>query len=146
MKLSAKGIEFIKREEGERLKGYLDSRGVATIGTGHTGTVDNKPVTTEMTLTSEKSTQLLLSDINRVEKAIDRLVTVILNQNEYDALCSLVFNIGIQAFSTSTLLRRLNENNREDAAKAMLMWKRAGNDADILLPRRQREYQLFTLR
>lgn len=143
MQISSNGITKLKREEGERLKAYLDSRGIPTIGVGHTGKVDGKPVALGMTITADKSSELLKGDLQWVEDAIISLVRVPLNQNQYDALCSLIFNIGKTAFTGSTVLRQLNMKNYQAAADAFLLWKKAGNDPDILLPRRQRERTLF---
>ena len=143
MKLSNNGIAFIKREEGEKLTAYQDSVGVWTIGVGHTGTVDGKSVARGMTITQNKSTSLLISDLAWVESAINGNVKVPLTQNQYDALCSLVFNIGRNAFTGSTLLRLLNVNNYKGASDQFLQWKRAGSDPDLLLPRRKRERELF---
>ncbi|WP_264289134.1 lysozyme [Duffyella gerundensis] len=143
MKLSNNGIAFIKREEGEKLTAYQDSVGVWTIGVGHTGTVDGKPVARGMTITQNKSTSLLINDLAWVESVINGNVKVPLTQSQYDALCSLVFNIGRNAFTGSTLLRMLNVNNYKGAADQFLQWKRAGSDPDLLLPRRKRERELF---
>jgi len=143
MKISQTGITHLKAEEGERLTGYLDSTGLPTIGVGHTGYVGTQAVYSGMEITRETSTALLLSDLATVEKALAQQVTVPLNQNQYDALCSLVFNIGVGAFGKSTLLKRLNSGDYDGAAEAFLMWKRAGHSDDILLPRRKREQALF---
>ncbi|ECD9301658.1 lysozyme [Salmonella enterica subsp. salamae] len=143
MQISSNGITRLKREEGESLKAYPDSRGIPTIGVGHTGKVDGNPVVSWMTITSEKSSELLKEDLQWVEDAISSLVRVTLNQNQYDALCSLIFNIGKSAFAGSTVLRQLNLKNYQAAADAFLLWKKAGKDHDILLPRRRRERALF---
>lgn len=143
MKISPDGIALIKREEGESLKAYRDTKGVLTIGVGHTGPVDGRPITPALTISKEKSTALLLADIAWVEKTINASVKVPLTRNQYDALCSLVFNIGKNAFEDSTVLKRLNSHEYHGAADAFLMWKRSGNDPDILLPRRQREREVF---
>jgi len=143
MKISDNGICFIKREEGERLVAYLDSVGIPTIGVGHTGYVNGLPVAKNTEITAEQSTQLLLQDLATAEQAIKKNVTVPLTQNQYDALCSLIFNIGAGSFSSSTVKKKLNAGNYQGAADAFLMWKRAGNNPDILLPRRERERQFF---
>ena len=96
-----------------------------------------------MTITQSKSTSLLINDLAWVESAINGNVKVPLTQNQYDALCSLVFNSGRNAFAGSTLLRLLNVNNYKGAAGPFFQWKRAGNDPDLLLPRRKRERELF---
>lgn len=143
MKLSNNGVAFIKREEGEKLTAYADSVGVLTIGVGHTGSVCGKPITRGMTITQNQSTALLLSDIAWVESSIGKSVKVPLTQNQYDALCSFVFNVGKSAFENSTLLKKLNASDYPGAADQLLQWKRAGNIPDLLLPRRKRERELF---
>lgn len=143
MQISQNGINKLKGEEGEKLVGYKDSRGIPTIGAGHTGTVDGKPVAVGMVISKDKSSDLLRSDLAWVEKSIATNVKVPLNQNQYDALCSLIFNIGPTAFANSTVLKRLNAGDYKGASDAFLMWKKAGNDPERLLPRRQRERALF---
>lgn len=143
MQISENGIEKLEDEEGKRLRAYLDTRGIPTIGVGHTGLVDGKPVALGMVITKEKSTELLRADLQWVEGAIANGVKVPLTQNQYDALCSLVFNIGESAFNRSTLLKKLNSGDYQGAADQFLVWKRSGKDIDILLPRRRRERSLF---
>lgn len=142
MKISDNGIVFLKKEEGERLTGYPDTRGIPTIGVGHTGLVDGVPVRVGMTITKDKSSALLRSDLQWTERAVNN-ANVTLGQNQYDALCSLVFNIGAAAFNGSTLLKKLKAGDYHGAADQFLAWKRSGKDADILLPRRKRERSLF---
>jgi lysozyme len=142
MKISNNGIDFLKKEEGERLTGYSDTRGIPTIGVGHTGLVDGIPVRVGMGITKDKSSELLRSDLQWTERAVNN-ANVRLSQNQYDALCSLVFNIGAAAFNSSTLLNKLKANDYQGAADQFLAWKRSGKDADILLPRRKRERSLF---
>jgi lysozyme len=143
MKISDNGVAFIRQEEGECLKAYADSRGVLTIGVGHTGLVDGSAITADMHITIEQSATLLRYDLYEVERAINSHVVVGLNQHQYDALCCLVFNIGINGFTHSMLLKKLNASDYSAAADAMLMWCRAGSDPQRLLPRRQRERNLF---
>lgn len=143
MNISNNGIAFIKNEEGERLSAYQDSRGIWTIGVGHTGLVNLVPVEKGMAITSKQSSEILKKDISWVESAITDNVKVKLNQNQYDALCSFIFNIGVNAFKGSTMLKELNAGNYSKAADCMLMWSRAGSDPNILASRRQRERGLF---
>lgn len=143
MKISDSGIAFIRQEEGERLKAYSDSRGILTIGVGHTGLVNGIPVSVGMHITREQSDALLRQDLANVEQQINRRVNVPLNQHQYDALCSLVFNIGTAAFARSTVLQKLNTSDYAAAAETMLMWCRAGGEPQRLLSRRQRERAFF---
>ena len=144
MKTSEKGLQFIRREEGERLKAYADIIGVWTIGVGHTGAVDGKPVAKGMVISADKSRELLSADLLKFESAIARLVKVPLKQYEFDALVSLVFNIGETNFARSTLLKKLNTNDFKGAAEQFLAWKNAGGrPVQGLLNRRKREKDMF---
>lgn len=120
MQTSKAGIDFIKQWEGLELKAYQDIAGVWTIGYGHTETAGPG-----MTITPERAEELLAQDLRPREKAVRELVKVPLNQNEFDALVSLVYNIGVGAFTTSTARLRLNKGDREGAADAMLWWNKA---------------------
>lgn len=143
MQISKSGLSFLKNEEGESLTAYKDCRGILTIGVGHTGPVDDQPISLDMTITSQCSDQLLMADLACVQQVIKGNVKVTLSQNQHDALCCLIFNIGITAFLNSTLLRKLNDHNFACAANEFLKWKRAGKNSGILLARRQRERLLF---
>lgn len=144
MKTSEKGLQFIRREEGERLTAYADIIGVWTIGVGHTGTVDGKPIAKGVVISADKSRELLSADLLKFESAITRLVKVPLKQYEFDALVSLVFNIGETNFSRSTLLKMLNANDFKGAAEQFLAWKNAGGrPVQGLLNRRKREKDMF---
>lgn len=142
MRTSINGEAFIVKEEGERLTSYLCSAHVWTIGVGHTGFVDDQPITRGMTISKSKSRELLRSDLRRFENAINECVLVPLLQHQFDALVSLTFNIGEGAFRRSTLVKLLNNGDYKGAANQFLAWKNAGG-RPILLKRRQREKVLF---
>ena len=142
MRLSAKGLDLIKKFEGLRLISYKCVAGVDTIGYGHTGP-DVKP---NQKITEEEAEALLLKDTESFQQCINSFVTVRINQNEYDALVSFVFNIGSTAFVNSTLLRLLNENtSREIVANEFGRWVKAGSDEPVpgLVRRREEEKKLF---
>jgi lysozyme len=140
MKVSPHGIEMIRRYEGERLEAYQDSVGVWTVGVGHTG----KKVHKGMKISPEESVDLLRHDLEWVEKCISRNVKVPLNQHEYDALASFIFNLGCGAFHKSTLLKKLNANDRKGAAKEFAKWCHAGGKTLAgLVKRRESEAQEF---
>lgn len=143
MKISDSGLAALKREEGCKLTAYPDSRGIWTIGTGHTGKVDGVAIHRGMTITQDTADRLLRDDLSWVELCIADRVAVVLNQNQYDALCSLIFNIGANAFIGSTVRRQLNAGNYTAAADAFLKWSRAGSNPTILAPRRGRERAMF---
>lgn len=145
--LSQHGVRFIKNWEGDKLKAYQDIVGIWTIGTGHTGSVDGKPIVNGMTITQAKSDALFLEDIAWAVQAINRRVIVRLTQSQFDALVSLIFNIGETQFKNSTLLRKLNSGDYLGASEQFLVWKNAGGRfSQGLFNRRKAEKMLFDSR
>lgn len=124
MKTSEKGIELIKSFEGLRQFAYKCPAGVWTIGIGHTGTVNGKPITSGMKITELMAETLLAIDLQKFENAINKLVKKPLTQSEFDSLVSFVFNIGIGSFQKSSMLKLLNQGNFEEAAKQFNVWNK----------------------
>ena len=93
-KLSAKGKEFLIKEEGLRTEAYKDSKGKWTIGVGHTGQVDGKPVGPGMKITEAKARQLFDQDVQKFENYVNSVVKVPVTQNMFDAMVSYAFNVG----------------------------------------------------
>jgi lysozyme len=148
MQTSPAGRAAIARREGNVLKAYLDSVGVLTIGVGHTSAAGPPKVTKGLTITAAQSDEILARDLAGVEASVSSLVKVPLNQNEFDALVSLVFNIGAGGFKGSSVLRNLNVGNRAGAADAMLAWNKGTvKGKKVALPgltnRRQEERTQF---
>lgn len=140
MKISQKGIDLIKSFEGLELKAYKDSVGVLTVGWGSTGS----HVIAGMTITKEQAEQLLKKDLERFEKGVSDLVKVKLNQNQFDALVSFSFNLGLSNLKSSTLLRKLNASDYSGASKEFERWNRAsGKVLNGLTRRRIAERDLF---
>ncbi len=121
MKISENGIALLKKFEGLELEAYQDIAGIWTIGYGHTGD-DVKP---GMTITEREAEAILRRDLKPREDAVERLVSVPLNQNEFDALVSFVYNVGVSAFQGSTARKRLNRGDRMGAADALTWWNKA---------------------
>jgi lysozyme len=117
MRTSDQGLELLKEREGCKLQAYLDSVGVPTIGVGHTNGVHMG-----MTITEDEALGLLREDLQWSEAAIASGVTVPLEQHEFDALVSFVFNVGPRAFAASTLRRMLNAGDRAAAALQFDRW------------------------
>lgn len=150
-KVSPDGTEFIKREEGLRLRAYQDSVNKWTIGYGHTGNVHP-----EKTITPEDAERLLQEDISLCERQLSGAIKVPLTQNQFDALVSLLFNIGpgrrgqrsglitLKSGEPSTLLRLLNAGDFQGAAGQFSRWIYAGGKPlKGLVNRRNREKLLF---
>lgn len=132
-------LDLVKQFEGFRSDAYLCPAGVWTIGYGTT-----KGVKHGDTITEEEATKHLMDDVLTAAEAVNDLVDVDLSQNQYDALCSLIYNIGRGAFKTSTLLRLLNANNYTGASQQFGRWIKAdGKDIPGLIRRRKAERELF---
>lgn len=140
------GISLIKEFEGLRLKAYQDSVGVWTIGYGTTR-LSGRPVGPSDALKSEgEALQLLLSDVEAVRSpAIESLVKVQLTDNEFSALLSFTYNLGVAALARSTLLKLLNANApRPKVAAEFSKWNKAdGVELAGLTRRRAAEAALF---
>ena len=138
MAITESTINTIIRFEGKRNKAYQDTKGLWTIGVGHLIKPDEKHLINTV-LTDDQVHDLLRHDLSWCDEAVTSSVKVPLNQNQYDALYSLCFNIGASAFKNSTVVRRLNANDYLGAAEAILMWNRP----TVLKPRRETEKALF---
>lgn len=138
-RIGQKGLDLIKRFEGLRLRSYLCPANVWTIGYGHTGNV-----TANQIVTSEQAESILKTDLRKFEQAVTDSVSAALNQNQFDALVSLAFNIGSGAFAKSTLVKLLNNRDYSGAAEQFLRWNQAGGRVlDGLSKRRAAERALF---
>ncbi|EHM45252.1 lysozyme [Hafnia alvei] len=144
MRASENGINLIKQFEGCRLTAYQDSVGVWTIGYGWTQPVDGKPIAKDMIITQQKANQLLTEGVAQYEKGVTNLVTVQLNQNQYDALVDFAYNLGVNALKGSTLLKKLNAGDYSGAANEFTKWNKAGGkELAGLTRRREAEKSLF---
>lgn len=131
--------EVIKHFEGLRLKAYKCPANVWTIGYGHTKTAKQGLIITE-----SKADELLAMDLEDAERAVQKYVKVDINQNQFDALVSFVFNLGTGNFRSSTLLKKLNQEDYSDAASEFLRWNKAGGKLLTgLVRRRKAESNLF---
>lgn len=139
MKTSNNGIELIKRHEGLRLEAYLDPVGIPTIGYGHT-----KGVKMGQKITEGQAGQFLIEDLTIAEKEVNRHKLNI-NQNQFDALVSFTFNLGIGSFRNSTLLKRIKVSPlHPDIAYQFNRWVYAdGKVLPGLVKRRAEEARLY---
>ena len=141
MKLSAAGLAALCHEEGFVGHVYQDQVGVPTIGYGHA----IRPGESYWTLTEPQARELLALDVRWSEDALTRLVRVPLTQPQWDALVSLVFNIGAEHFATSTLLKLLNVSDYAGAADQFTVWRMGGGKVlPVLVARRARERAMFS--
>ena len=146
MKISNNGTNLIKQFEGLSLKPYLDAVNVPTIGYGSTYYQDGKKVTLNDKPISQDEANLLLEYIANKDfgDKINTLVKVQLNQNQFDALVSFCYNLGIGNFKSSTLLKKINKGDFNGASEEFIKWNKAGGKTlDGLKRRRQKEKELF---
>ena len=145
MNISVHGLQFIGDHEGLRLEAYPDpgSGGEPwTVGYGHTG----PEVVPGYTVTPKQAIDDLQADSDWAARGVTQEVMVPLSQNQFDALCSLVFNIGLGNFQRSTLLRLLNDGDYSGAAQQFGQWNKAAGKIMLgLIKRRADEKALFLL-
>lgn len=145
-KLSQSGLDLIKSFEGYhralpdgRCIAYRCPAGVWTLGWG--ATVGIRP---GMIWTRDEAEAAVRRELETFEAGVVRLVTVPLNQNEFDALVSFAYNCGLGALGKSSLLRKLNAGDRVGAAEAFKLWTRGGGRVlPGLVRRRNAEAALF---
>jgi lysozyme len=150
MQISDTGLDLIKSFEGYlralpdgNCIAYRCPAGVPTIGWGCT-----KGVKLGMIWTREQATEGLRRELAECEAAVSRLVTVDINQHQFDALVSFSYNCGTGALGKSTLLKRLNAGDYQGAAAAFAMWDKAKVGGKMttlrgLTRRRAAERELF---
>ncbi|TFF34508.1 lysozyme [Mucilaginibacter psychrotolerans] len=151
MKLNNQGIALIKNFEGLRLNAYRDVAGIWTIGYGSTRYHDGKTIKPGDKLTGEaQASALLANTLSNYTNAVNHLVKVPLNQNQFNALVSFAYNEGTGALERSTLLKKLNQLDYAAAANQFLLWDKITDAATgkkvrckSLANRRKQERELF---
>ena len=139
MTLSDAGKTIIKEFEGCRLRAYDDGVGVQTIGYGHTVGVKAGD-----TCTQGQADAWFDEESETFSNQVQALVLAEVTQNQFDALVSLAYNIGVSAFSRSTLLKRLNAGDYLAAAGQFDVWNKGGGKVMVGLARRRAaERRLF---
>lgn len=126
------GLRLIREFEGLRLTAYQCPAGVWTIGYGHT-----KGVTPGQTISTAMAESMLRTDITSFASGVILFCTKRPNENQMAALTSLAYNIGLGAFSKSTVLRHHNAGKFAEAASAFGMWNKAGGRVRAGLTRRR---------
>lgn len=139
--MDQKGIDFLIKEEGLVFHPYLDVVGVCTIGAGNTYYEDGTKVKmTDPPITKERAINLFKTILKHYETAVWSVTRDDITQNQFNALCSLAYNIGVGGFKGSTVVKRVNANpNDPRIGAAFEMWKKPA----VLLARRKREWKLY---
>ena len=144
MKLNSKGDKALHDREGLRLKPYLDTKGIPTIAMGNTYYLDGRKVTMQdKAITIQEAGNLASVTADKFAFQVDKLLTSKVNQNQFNALVSLAYNIGITGFRNSTVLRKVNINPNDPTIKeAFLMWLK---NPELKSRRESEVKQYFTL-
>jgi lysozyme len=154
MQMSQRGKELLAQWEGIEFKVYKDSAGLPTIGVGHLLTRDEltsgkivicgQPVKYATGLTQQHVMDLLDQDLNTFEEIVNTSVKLDLAQHQFDALVAFTFNVGGNAFKSSTLLKVLNQGRLSDVPEQLRRWVFAGGQKVVgLANRREKEIQLW---
>ena len=139
MQTSEKGKEFIKHFEGCKLEAYQCSGDVWTIGCGHTRGVEEGDK-----ISKKQADAFLSADIEMVETHVKRLITVDLDQSQWDAIVSWCFNLGCGNLRASTMLQVINLGELDKVSKQIIRWDKVGKKAVAGLTRRRKaEADLF---
>ena len=140
MKINEEGLKIIKDSEGLSLKSYLCPAKVWTVGYGSTG----EHVKPSMTISKARAEELLRTDLKRFENGVSDLLKVKTSSNEFSALVSFAFNLGLGNLKSSTLLREHNKGNKFNACKEFHSWRSAsGKVLKGLVLRRLKEAELY---
>lgn len=146
MNISNNGINLIKKVEGLKLKPYLCSAGVPTIGFGSTVYPNGIKVTMkDKEITELQAIEIFRNTIKSYENAVNTFIKSKINQNQFDALVCFCYNIGVGAFGKSTVVSRVNNNPNDKTIKdAFLMWVKANSVIlNGLVNRRMAEIELY---
>jgi len=156
MKVSAKCIEQIKKDEGVRNRAYQCPALLWTIGCGHVidphhakvPFADRKqlpiPAGWDRVLSADEIDEILRKDLNRFEQGVLRLIKVPMTQGQFDGLVSFSFNVGLGNLQNSTLRMKMNRGDYAGAAEQFLVWTKAGGKVlKGLVIRRTHEKEMF---
>ena len=125
--LSASGLLFIKSNESTENTPYLDSVGIPTVCTGHTGRVDMSRYYTD-----KECNELLAKDTHWAVDTVRKAIRVPLYQSQFDTLVDFCFQYGARACRTSTLVALVNRGEDRLAAEQFARWKFAqGKDCSV---------------
>lgn len=144
MRVTDEGLALIKEFEGFRAKAYRDAVGVWTIGYGHTSAAGEPVVKPGMVITKEEGTRILRRDVEMFAAGVRKAVKVRLNDNQFSALVSFAYNVGLGAFRTSSVLKAVNAKDFGRVPVRLNLWVKAGGKTlPGLVRRRAAEGALF---
>jgi lysozyme len=129
MRINKAGLELIKSFEGLRLEPYFCSAGVLTVGYGHTG----KDVKAGERISLLEAEKLLEADLKRFEAGVTILIgDAPTTSNQFSALVSFAFNLGLRSLEKSTLLKRHKAGDIKGASEQFLAWNKARVNGQLI--------------
>ena len=132
-------IDLVKEFEGCKLDAYQDVVGVWTIGYGHIEGVKQGD-----TISQQEADIILMSDLHDKAEEVSKLIHYDVTQNQFDALVSFAYNLGVGNLASSTLLKMINAGSADAAADQFLRWDKAGGvEVEGLERRRKAEMELY---
>lgn len=148
MRVSQRGILFISSFEGFSAKPYLCPANIPTIGFGNTFYLDGRKVSLKDEAISRTEALELLKGVIEKHFNINSFVKIKINQNQFDALSSFAFNVGLGAFKSSTLVKKLNSGDFAGASLEFEKWNKITVDGEKkelagLSRRRKEEKEMF---
>ena len=143
MKLDSRGYKALHDREGLRLKPYLDTQGVPTIAMGNTFYENGKKVTMmDKPITKIEAERLGKVIADRFASDVNSLIKTNVNQNQFNALVSIAYNIGINGFKTSSFLKLVNKNPNDPKIKeSIMLWTK---NKELIGRRKSEVIQYFT--
>ena len=143
MKLDEKGYKSLHDREGLRLKPYLDTRGKPTIAMGNTFYENLSKVTMlDKPITKIEAERLGNVIADRFAAKVTALIKSKVNQNQFNALVSIAYNIGINGFKSSSFLKLVNKNPNDPKIKeAIMLWTK---NKELIGRRKSEVSQYFT--
>ena len=145
MKLNEAGIDLMHEFEGCKLTAYLCPANIPTIGWGNTFYEDGRKIKLGDKITQDRADQLFLSVAEDFAKRVRTLLTKKISENQFSAIVSFAYNVGIANLRKSTLLKKVNVNPSDATIKdEFLKWNKAGGKVLAgLTRRRQAESDLY---
>lgn len=144
MQMTEEGLALIRECEGFRGAAYRDAVGVWTIGFGHTAMAGAPEVSQGMEISRAEAKKILARDVDGFARGVAKLVTAQLNDNEFSALVSFAYNVGLGNFAGSSVLKAVNVGEPEAVPRRLQLWVKAGGRVlPGLVKRRAAEAALF---
>lgn len=142
--MTPEGLALIRRHEGYRKTAYRCPAGVWTVGYGHTSMAGPPPVFAGLEVSRAQANEILARDVEAVARQVTALLKVPLASQEFSALVSFAFNVGIGNFAKSSVLKAVNAGDFAAVPRRLQLWTKAGGKVlPGLIRRRAAEAELF---